>query len=196
MRAVFFSDTHLRNGDDERCGLLLSFLRNTTRSGDHLFIVGDLFDFWFSRDGVVYPGFQPVIDELKNLKGRGVQIHLFEGNHDFYLADYFTRDLGIEVFTDTAIVTLEGINIYIAHGDMVDETDRGYRFLRSVLRSRSFYGLQKLLPLKLLWQLARLSSDTSKQHLAKPQEGLASKMEAFAPGGGQPISSATSPTLI
>jgi UDP-2,3-diacylglucosamine hydrolase len=180
MRAVFFSDAHLRSVDDEGCGHLLNFLRNTSQSGDHLFIVGDLFDFWFSRDGVVYPGFQPVIDLLKDQKGRGVQIHLFEGNHDFYLADFFTGELGIEVFTDTALLQLEGKSIYIAHGDMVDETDRGYRFLRSVLRSRPAYGLQKRLPLQLLWRLARLSSDASKEYLAKPQEGLASKMEAFA----------------
>ncbi len=65
MRAVFFSDAHLRSGDDEGCGLLLSFLRSSPRERDHLFIVGDLFDFWFSRGGVVYPGFQPVIDELE-----------------------------------------------------------------------------------------------------------------------------------
>jgi UDP-2,3-diacylglucosamine hydrolase len=180
MRAVFFSDAHLRSGDDEGCSLLLSFLRSSSRSGDHLFIVGDLFDFWFSRGSVIYPGFQPVINELKGLKDRGVQIHLFEGNHDFYLADYFTRELGIEVFTDTAVVQLEGKSVYIAHGDMVDESDRGYRFLRRVLRSRLAYGLQKRLPLKLLWRLARMSSEASKEYLAKPQEGLASKMEAFA----------------
>jgi len=180
MRAVFFSDAHLRSGDDEGCGLLRGFLRSTARSGDHLFIVGDLFDFWFSRDGVVYPGFQPIIDELKDLKRRDVQIHLFEGNHDFYLADYFTGVLGIEVFTDTALLQMEGKTIFIAHGDLVDESDRGYRFLRRVLRSRFAYGLQKRLPLQLLWRLARLSSDASKEYLAKPQEGLASKMEAFA----------------
>jgi UDP-2,3-diacylglucosamine hydrolase len=63
---------------------------------------------------------------------------------------------------------------------MVDESDRGYRLLRSVLRSRLFFGLQTLLPLFLLWRLARLSSDASKEYLAKPQEGLAAKMEAFA----------------
>ncbi len=180
MRAVFFSDAHLRSGDDEGCGLLRDFLRSTSRSGDHLFIVGDLFDFWFSRDGVVYPGFQPVIDELIDLQGRGVKIHLFEGNHDFYLADYFTGVLGIEVFTDTTLLQLGGKNIYVAHGDLVDESDRGYRFLRRVLRSRLAYGLQKRLPLRLLWRLARLSSDASKEYLAKPQEALASKMEAFA----------------
>jgi UDP-2,3-diacylglucosamine hydrolase len=142
--------------------------------------VGDLFDFWFSKGGVVYPGFQPVIDELAAMQGRGVQIHLFEGNHDFYLARYFTRYHGIEVFTDEALLRRDGKQIYIAHGDMVDETDRGYRLLRRVLRSRLFSGLQRLLPLPLLWRLARLSSDASKEYLAKPQEGLAAKMEAFA----------------
>ena len=180
MRAVFFSDAHLRGADDEGCGLLLSFLRDASRNLDHLFIVGDLFDFWFSKGGVIYPGFLPVIDELAAMQGRGVCIHLFEGNHDFYLSRYFTRYHGIEVFTDEALVQLDGKQIYIAHGDMVDETDRGYRLLRSVLRSRLFFELQKLLPLSMLWRLARLSSDASKEYLAKPQEGLAAKMEAFA----------------
>jgi UDP-2,3-diacylglucosamine hydrolase len=180
MRAVFFSDAHLRSVDDAGGGDLLNFLRNTSGRGDHIFVVGDLFDFWFSRDGVVYPGFQPVIDALQDLKGRGVQIHLFEGNHDFHLADYFTGKLGMEVFTDRAIVQLAAKSIYVAHGDMVDETDRGYRFLRKVLRSRLAYSLQKRLPLQLLWRIAKLSSDASKEYLAKPQEGLASKMEAFA----------------
>lgn len=180
MRSVFFSDAHLRGADDEGCGLLLSFLRDASRNLDHLFIVGDLFDFWFSKGGVVYPGFQPVIDELAAIQGRGVKIHLFEGNHDFYLAHYFTRCHGIEVFTDETLLRLDGKLIYIAHGDLVDETDRGYRLLRRVLRSRFFFGLQRLLPLSLLWRFARLSSDASKEYLAKPQEGLATKMEAFA----------------
>ena len=182
MKAVFFSDAHLRSGDDDAGSLLRSFLRNVPQSGDHLYVVGDLFDFWFSRSGVVYPGFQPVIHEMHDLKGRGVRIHLFEGNHDFYLADYFSKDLGYEVFTDAAILEMEGKKIYVAHGDCVDETDRGYRFLRRLLRSRLFYGLQRMLPLMLLWRLASLSSETSKEYLAKPQEGLAAKMEAFARG--------------
>ena len=180
MKAVFFSDAHLRNGDDHGGCILRSFLRNVPQSGDSLFVVGDLFDFWFSRSRVVFPGFLPVIDELKGLIARGVRIHLFEGNHDFYLADYFTRELGIEVFPDEAVLDLEGKKIFVAHGDRVDESDRAYRFLRALLRSRTFYGLQGILPLPLLWRLATLSSETSKEYLAKPQEGLASKMEAFA----------------
>lgn len=180
MRAVFFSDAHLRGADDEGCGLLLSFLRDASRNLDHLFIVGDLFDFWFSKGGVVYPGFQSVIEELAAVQGRGVQVHLFEGNHDFHLADYFTRFHGIEVFPDAAQISLDGKTIFIAHGDLVDETDRGYRILRRVLRSRPFSGLQRLLPLPMLWRLARMSSEASKEYLAKPQEGLAAKMEAFA----------------
>ena len=180
MRAVFFSDAHLGGADDKGCGLLRSFLRDASRNLDHLFIVGDLFDFWFSRGGIVHPGYEPVIEELTAMQGRGVKIHLFEGNHDFHLAPYFTRYHGIEVFTDEALLQLDGKQVYIAHGDLVDATDRGYRLLRIILRSRLFFGLQRLLPLHLLWRIARLSSDASKEYLAKPQEGLAAKMEAFA----------------
>lgn len=180
MRSVFFSDVHSRGSAGDSGAALPGFLRSVGSGLDHLFVVGDLFDFWFSRDGVVYPGFRPVIDELSSLQRKGVQVHLFEGNHDFFLADYFSRYHGIEVFPGEARVTLDGKTVYIAHGDLVDETDRGYRFLRRVLRSPGFYALQKRLPLSLLWKLARRSSDASKEYLAKPQEGLAAKMESFA----------------
>ncbi len=180
MRSVFFSDVHARGSAEEAGACIPAFLRSIGDGLDHLFVVGDLFDFWFSRDGVVYPGFLPVIDALTSLQRRGVQVHLFEGNHDFFLTDYFTRYHGIEVFTGEARLTLDDKTLYIAHGDLVDESDRGYRFLRSLLRSPWFYGLQKQLPLALLWKLARRSSDASKAYLAKPQGSLAAKMEAFA----------------
>ena len=180
MRSVFFSDVHARGSAGDSGAALPGFLRSIGCDLDHLFVVGDLFDFWFSRDGVVYPGFLPVIDALTSLQRRGVQVHLFEGNHDFFLADYFTGYHGIEVYTGEARITLGGRSVYIAHGDLVDEGDRGYRFLRALLRSPSFYALQKRLPLALLWKLARRSSDASKAYLAKPQGGLAAKMEDFA----------------
>ena len=180
MRSVFFSDVHARGGADDAGAGLPDFLRCVGSGLDHLFVVGDLFDFWFSHEGFVYPGFQPVIDELAAMQRSGVQVHLFEGNHDFFLADYFTRYHGIEVFPGEARLTLDGKTLYIAHGDLVDEADRGYRLLRRVLRSAWFYGLQKRLPLSMLWKLARRSSDASKEYLAKPQEGLAAKMEDFA----------------
>lgn len=180
MRAVFFSDVHARDSADAAAACLLAFLGEVAGSLDHLFVVGDLFDFWFARDGVAYPGFRPIIDRLAALQSGGVQVHLFEGNHDFFLADYFTRYHGIEVFPCDARVVLGGKTLYIAHGDLVDRTDRGYRFLRKILRSPWFYALQKRLPLSMLWGLARRSSDASKEYLAKPQEGLAAKMEDFA----------------
>jgi UDP-2,3-diacylglucosamine hydrolase len=180
MRSVFFSDVHARGSAEEAGASIPGFLRSVGGGLDHLFVVGDLFDFWFSREGVVYPGFRPIIDALTALQRSGVQVHLFEGNHDFFLADYFTRHHGIEVYTEEARFTLGGRTVYIAHGDLVDESDRGYRFLRRLLRSPLFYGLQKRLPLAMLWKLARRSSDASKTYLAKPQGGLAAKMESFA----------------
>jgi UDP-2,3-diacylglucosamine hydrolase len=180
MRAAFFSDVHARGTGDGAGARILDFLRDIGGSLDQLFVVGDLFDFWFSRGGVVYPGFRPIIDCLTAMQRRGVKIRLFEGNHDFFLADYFSVHHGIEVYTEEAQISLGDRTVCIAHGDLVDESDRGYRLLRKVLRSAAFYGLQKRLPLELLWKLARRSSDASKEYLAKPQEGLAAKMEKFA----------------
>lgn len=180
MRSVFFSDAHARGSDGDAGARIPAFLRSIGDGLDHLFVVGDLFDFWFSRDGIVYPGFRPVIDALTSLQRSGVRVHLFEGNHDFFLADYFTRHHGIEVHTGEARFTLGGGEVYVAHGDLVDECDRGYRLLRGLLRSAGFHALQKRLPLAMLWKLARRSSDASKAYLAKPQHGLAAKMEAFA----------------
>ncbi|NPV03400.1 MAG: UDP-2,3-diacylglucosamine diphosphatase [Syntrophaceae bacterium] len=180
MRAVFFSDVHARDSADTAAACLLEFLAEVAGSLDHLFVAGDLFDFWFSREGVAYPGFQPIIDRLSAMRRGGVRVHLFEGNHDFFLADYFTRHHGIEVYPCDARFVLGGKTLYIAHGDLVDRSDRGYRALRRLLRSPFFYRLQKRMPLPVLWSLARRSSDASKEYLAKPQECLAAKMEDFA----------------
>ena len=62
---------------------------------DLLVIAGDFFDFWFERGGLIYPEFRPVVERLVQLRQSGIRISLCEGNHDFFLADYFSGELGI-----------------------------------------------------------------------------------------------------
>jgi len=123
MKAIFISDAHLKREKDENYQRLLHLFETlNTDSGtppesrsesvepetvqrvnpriDHLFILGDFFDFWFSRGSVIYPEYRVMVRELAALGQRGVTVHLLEGNHDFFLADYFTERLGIEVLTD------------------------------------------------------------------------------------------------
>lgn len=180
MKAVFLSDAHLRNNNSDSSRYLLQFLDFPDGHIDDLFILGDFFDFWFCRDSRIYPKFMAVIERLLNLKKRGIHIHICEGNHDFFLGEYFTNVHGIPVYTEWADVNLDGKRILISHGDTVDRTNKKYRFLRKILRSRLFYKLQRGIPPFILWEIARLSSTMSKELTIESETVIAKKMETFA----------------
>jgi len=196
MRAIFLSDAHLKGPDDTAHPKLIRFFDRLQGRGDdggrsisadtlvvdHLVIAGDFFDFWFGRGDAVYPGFQPVIDRMAVLKQQGVRICLCEGNHDFFLGEYFTGRLGIEVYPEWAEFDIDGHRVLVSHGDKIDRGNRKYLALRRFLRSRFARALQRMLPLKLLWRLARLSSEMSKEMSGESQDRLVEIMHRYALG--------------
>lgn len=145
-----------------------------------LYLMGDFFDFWFAKGDRVYPGFSRAIAVLKEMQALGVQIHIFEGNHDFFLGDFFMARMGIPVYPNDASIEMDGRRFYIAHGDLVDRSNRRYLLLRRFLRSRFVYVLQKMLPARLLWWIALKCSDTSKAIWAQTGKQLTDKMCRFA----------------
>ncbi len=189
MKAVFLADAHLTGEESPGYRELMTFLAdlrearqgNKTRGiyTDALFLVGDYFDFWFARGARIYPPFREVLARLVALKEAGVRIHLIEGNHDFFLADYFCRHLKMEVSPDWAEVELEGRRILISHGDTINADDDSYRLLRRFLRSGFFYRLQRLVPLSLLFAAARQLSRTSRELRKDKTEELAENLHAF-----------------
>lgn len=203
MKVLFISDAHLRTRHTRGYQNLVEFLgrlrgkgngngKACTRQGDinsnqgnitevdDLYILGDFFDFWFSDRGFIYPEFRDIVEMLAELKERGIRLHLCEGNHDFFLADYFARHMGVEVITDWATINLEGKRVLVSHGDTVDERNRRYMLLRKVLRSSFFYKLQRSLPISLLWKLAQIFSRASKEMTAETADALAKKMRRFS----------------
>jgi UDP-2,3-diacylglucosamine hydrolase len=180
MKAVFLSDAHLRCEDDDSYRSLLHFLDSLKDHINDLFILGDLFDFWFCRDSHIYPEYKTVIERLVDLKKQGMRIRLCEGNHDFFLEDYFTKTHGISVFAEWAHVDLEGRNVLVSHGDTVDRTNKKYLLLRKLLRSKLFYKMQAGIPPFILWRIARMSSTVSKELTMESETVIAEKMEAFA----------------
>jgi UDP-2,3-diacylglucosamine hydrolase len=199
MKAIFLSDAHIRKKNDKNYNSLVSFLgklkhldsrdawhppREQSDAGsillDNLFILGDFFDFWFCKKDNIYPVFTPIIEQLIRLKKEGVHIHFCEGNHDFFLSDYFTQVLGMEVFEEWAEFVSNGRRFLLSHGDTVDQENSSQILLRRFLRSKFFYLLQKWLPSSLIWETARISSSISR-HMSNGQEDiLADKMLAFA----------------
>lgn len=197
MKAIFISDAHLRKADEEKYRKLMNFFddikagniqstadvtgTDTIKSFiDDLYIAGDFFDFWFCRTDNVNPEFRPVIEKLVELKKAGIRVHLCEGNHDFFMKEYFHDVLGMEVYEEFTDAKLDDLNALVAHGDTTDSTDKGYMLLRRILRSRMIYHIQRFIPSPILWTIARLSSTASKELNAEDGDVLIKKMSAFA----------------
>lgn len=198
MRAIFLADAHLKSSLDEGYQKCMQFFHGfqgkaagvqEKRSAegnvksseiDILVIAGDFFDFWFERSGRIYPEFEPIVKNIARLRNEGVRICICEGNHDFFLADYFEKRLGMEVYPDDVELLLDGLRIYVAHGDRVDEENRRYLALRAFLRSSFVYRIQRIIPLGILFAIARISSGMSREMAAGAQKAIVEKMVAFA----------------
>jgi len=197
MKAIFFSDAHLRNSGDERYSKLINFfddikegrIDSSNEPGnkpipatliDDLFIAGDLFDYWFCPPDTINPEFKPVIDKLIELKKAGIRIHLCEGNHDFFMDEYFHDILGMEVYKEMTDAKLDNLKVLVAHGDTTDPTNTKYMMLRKTLRSRFFFNFQRMIPPSLRWKLAALASSTSKELTVEEGDAHVKKMSTFA----------------
>ena len=187
MKAVFISDAHLNGSTCDGYSYLMRFLDSIRGDADELFIVGDFFDFWFSGRNGAYPGFYDIIEKLLEIKKSGTNISFFEGNHDFFLGDYFAQ-YGIKVFPDGAVIDLDGKRLFVSHGDTVDDSNTAYLLLHRILRSRLFYVIQKKIPSSILWRVSKIISRISRSRgksssgRARHSNGLVPKMSAFAMG--------------
>jgi UDP-2,3-diacylglucosamine hydrolase len=179
MKAIFLSDAHLRTKESPVYRRLLSFLDSLLGNTDRVFIAGDFFDFWFCSGERVCPEFMPMVEKILALSRAGISVIYLEGNHDFFLHDYYSAH-GIATVHDAASVELEGKKVYVSHGDTVDRANTRYLFLRRLLRSRAAYLLQKYLPSALLWRVAGMCSDLSRESYVGADERLAGIMESFA----------------
>lgn len=170
-KVYFFSDAHLGLGSKEeelqKERRIVRFLDMVRRDGRELYILGDLFDFWFEYRTVVPKGYFRLFAKLADLTDHGVRVSYLAGNHDFWMRSYFQEDLGIEVFPNPIERTIGGKRFYLHHGDGLLKNDSGYRFLKKVLRSRINILLFSLLHPDLTGAIARWSSRTSRKHTSK-----------------------------
>ncbi|HTY09239.1 MAG TPA: UDP-2,3-diacylglucosamine diphosphatase, partial [Candidatus Edwardsbacteria bacterium] len=167
----FLSDAHLGAGPDAAEALKKQHLRSlcdrVKADRADLYIVGDLFDFWFEYRTVVQRQHLDVIAMLKDLRAAGIAVTFIAGNHDFWVGRFFERDLGIRVVRTWCELAIGGQRLFLAHGDGLERGDRGYRFLlKPLLRNPVSIWLFGLLHPDLAVPLARWISRTSRHAIA------------------------------
>lgn len=180
----FFSDVHLglhdRGREKEKERRLLSFLSHVEECGERLFIVGDLFDYWFEYQSVIPRGYHHVLSRLGMMAERGISIDYIAGNHDFWLRDFFPVDLGIPVHKDPLTLTLNGKKFLLHHGDGLATNDTGYRILKRILRNRVNILLYSLVHPDWTAPIARGSSRTSREYTSSKDYGESDGMLKYA----------------
>jgi UDP-2,3-diacylglucosamine hydrolase len=168
----FLSDAHLGAGSDEAEALkknrLLRLFDRVRADGAHLYIAGDLFDFWFEYRTVVQKQHLDVIAMLRGLREAGIAITFIPGNHDFWVGRFFERDLGIRIIKGSCELDIGGKGLFLAHGDGLERGDWGYKYLlKPVLRNPISIWLFGLLHPDLAVSFARWFSRVSRNHLTK-----------------------------
>ncbi len=179
---IFIADAHLLDPGDANYGRLLEFLRSEQGRIRTLYILGDLFEFWVGYRHLVFAPYVPVLSALQQLREAGTRIVYVEGNHDFHLGHYFREMLGCRILPDGGTVEIDGLQVHITHGDLINSRDSGYLLLRRFLRSRPLRWLTAMAPGDLTWRIARWASRQSqKGRTEKDARGLPEReLDEFA----------------
>jgi len=151
MNIYFISDAHLgsraiqHHRTQER--RLVNFLDQIKDKADAVYMLGDMFDFWFEYKDVVPKGFTRFLGKISELTDNGVEVHYFTGNHDMWAEDYLEKECGVIIHHGPLTCEIDGKEFYIAHGDGLDYRDRNWRtrLLFSVFHSKILRRLAKMI---------------------------------------------------
>ncbi len=149
-KIYFLSDFHLGAPDPvsslEREKRIITFLNEIKNDAEQIFIMGDLFDFWFEYKKVVPKGYVRILGKLAELTDNGIPVSFFVGNHDMWMKDYFQKELNIPIFYEPVAYEFNGKKFMIGHGDGLGPGDHGYKFIKKIFRNKLAQSLFGLLP--------------------------------------------------
>lgn len=139
-KIYFASDFHLgahpRSMTRERESRIVGWLDSIKDDATELYLMGDVFDFWFEYATVVPKGYIRFLGKLAELADLGVKITLFKGNHDMWMFGYLKDQLGAVIVANELVIERGGKTFYLHHGDGLGPGDRKYKFLKKIFRSR------------------------------------------------------------
>ena len=137
-KVYFASDQHFGLPNYEKSlvreKIFVQWLDSIKHDAHVLFIVGDLFDFWFEYNKAIPKYFVRVLGKLAELADSGIQIIFFTGNHDMWMKNYLQKEIGIEIHFEKQEFEINNKRFYVAHGDGLGPGDKGYKRMKKIFR--------------------------------------------------------------
>lgn len=135
-KIYFASDFHLGvpnyEKSRERENRIIRWLNEVSKDAQEIYLVGDLFDFWFEYKTVVPKGYVRFLGALAQICDQGIPVHVFIGNHDMWMFDYLEKEIGVIMHREPITKTYNDKTFYIGHGDGLGPGDHGYKFIKRV----------------------------------------------------------------
>lgn len=165
---------------------LVRWLDSIKEDASAIWFLGDLFDYWYEYKYVVPKGHVRFLGKLAELADRGIEIHIFIGNHDIWMFDYLPKEIGAIIHRDTLTVDLLGKRFFLGHGDEVDFRSKAFRLIRAIFRNKFcqwlYAGIHPrwTFGFALGWSLNSRKSGLEKQE-AKSIKGKTQNIWLFSP---------------
>jgi UDP-2,3-diacylglucosamine hydrolase len=141
----FASDVHLGVPSPEKSlareKAVVAWLQHIRKDAKAIYLLGDIFDFWFEYRFVVAKGFVRLLGCLAEMVDEGIEIHFFTGNHDMWSFGYLEKEIGLIVHREPVVQHLHGKTFFIGHGDGLGPNDRGYKMMKWVFAAPFFQWL-------------------------------------------------------
>ncbi|MBN1925805.1 MAG: UDP-2,3-diacylglucosamine diphosphatase [Prolixibacteraceae bacterium] len=152
----FVSDVHLGSpalkNNSEREKLFVSWLNDAAKDAREIYLLGDIFDFWYEYKKVVPRGFVRTLGKIAEITDSGIPVHFFTGNHDVWVYDYLPSETGVTLHRGPLVKSINGKTFYLAHGDGLDPKEKGYLMLKRLFTSKTAqFFFSQLHPNIALW---------------------------------------------
>lgn len=139
-KIYFASDFHLGAPEgkisSEREKRIIDWLQSVQSDAHEIYLVGDLFDFWFEYKYAIPKGFVRLQGKIAEIADKGIPVYFFTGNHDMWMFDYFEKELGVTIYRDSIRREINNKRFFIGHGDGLGPGDKGYKFIKKVFAAR------------------------------------------------------------
>lgn len=161
-KIIVLSDLHLWGNDDPLYRALLKFMDEQLNPGDKFFIVGDLFDLFIGSKAIFTSRFKDLIEKIKSLGSKDVEVFYIEGNHDFHLENIFDDCPNVKIYSDLIHYDWDGKKLLFCHGDKINWKDIGYQLFRFTTRSLFLQCLIEIAPGALVDRIGQTMSKASR----------------------------------